>query len=490
MSRAEPTAEVERKFVPVGEQPLPDLTGLAQLGRTTAFDLVATYYDTIDFDLTVAHQVVRRRLGGDDEGWHVKLAGTDSEHRREYHAPLGLTRPPAALRELVAGTLGEQALLPVAELRTHRVQSELRDSAGGLLAYLCDDRVLATAGEHRQAWREAEVELAGGSFDFLEAVTTAFESAGVPWSAEAAKIGQALGPALADHERQAQGVAGAGRVVLAYLAVQIGVLQEREAAVLADLPDAVHRSRVATRRLRSSLRTFAPLFTGDAAARLRAELGWHAAELGAPRDAEVLRDGLLATMDELGLDPQAPERQLLTERLGEEHALAHAELARTMASARYDALHEAMMAFLAAPPFAAVAAEPAVAELHGLLDRARGRVARLHADALAAPDDLTRWHEVRKAAKAVRYGAEALVGVLGERAQAHAALWEAVTDALGQVQDSVVARATVTRLAAEPAVQGGEAGAFTSLLAHHAERGRLHLARGRQALEEALAASL
>ncbi|HMS37171.1 MAG TPA: hypothetical protein PKA93_08435, partial [Arachnia sp.] len=64
----------------------------------------------------------------------------------------------------------------------------------------------------------------------------------------------------------------------------------------------------------------------------------------------------------------------------------------------------------------------------------------------------------------------------------HAAAWEAVTDALGEVQDSVVARDALTDRAGDPVVD--------TLLAFQVGRGQAELARGRAALESALAASL
>ena len=498
----ESAAEIERKFELGPEQELPALDSLATVTGTEEFDLVATYYDTLHFALTRAHVVLRHRLGGTDAGWHVKLAEADSEHRREHHAPPEAPRPPAALRELVAEPLDGQALLPVARVTNRRRQSELRDG-DTLLAYLCDDHVQAVAGDVTQSWREAEVELVDGSHGFLDRVTDFLADAGVRVSPDASKIGRALGGALAEDDRQSAGVPSAGAVVFDYLSEQVGALQEREAGVRVDEPDAVHRCRVATRRLRSALRTFGAVF-GDpdeqasalvegevpSASRLRKELKWYAAELGAARDAEVLRDGLVEALDALGVPSRAAERGLLVDRLTAEHAKAHDDLVASMDTGRYDTLHNELVDFLVARPTSAVASEPAVVELHGLLDKARGRVATLYARALDDPDDLRRWHEVRKAAKAVRYGAEALVPVLGDRASDHAALWEAVTDSLGEVQDTVVARETVTRLADEQVAAGHEVGAFAGLLAHEAERCRAQLALGRQAVEAALAASL
>ena len=55
-------------------------------------------------------------------------------------------------------------------------------------------------------------------------------------------------------------------------------------------PEGVHQARVATRRLRSHLRTFRELLDPEWTRALRDELGWLGDELGAVRDADVLLD--------------------------------------------------------------------------------------------------------------------------------------------------------------------------------------------------------
>ncbi|KIF03237.1 hypothetical protein PL81_25435, partial [Streptomyces sp. RSD-27] len=76
--------------------------------------------------------------------------------------------------------------------------------------------------------------------------------------------------------------------VLAYLREQRDALVAQDPAVRRDLPDSVHRMRVATRRLRSALATHRKVLDRTATDPLREELRWLAAELGADRDREVL----------------------------------------------------------------------------------------------------------------------------------------------------------------------------------------------------------
>ena len=79
------TAEIERKFALADGQALPGLEHLGDPGEVVELQLAATYFDSPHFVLTRAHQVVRHRVGGVDEGWHVKLPGNDAEHLSLIH---------------------------------------------------------------------------------------------------------------------------------------------------------------------------------------------------------------------------------------------------------------------------------------------------------------------------------------------------------------------------------------------------------------------
>lgn len=84
-------------------------------------------------------------------------------------------------------------------------------------------------------------------------------------------------------------------LVAAYLGTQVDELRANEPGARIGSPDAVHRMRVASRRLRSTLATFVPLFVGPASHQLRHELLWLGAVLGPVRDVEVMRDHLHGT---------------------------------------------------------------------------------------------------------------------------------------------------------------------------------------------------
>ena len=200
--------ETERKYDAAAGFALPDLAGLGGVAAVTGpqtYRLRAIYFDTADFRLAAAKITLRRRTGGTDAGWHLKLpAGVDS--RREVHAPLGrgASRVPGRLTELVAGWTGGQPLHPIARLATTRRVRRLARRDGEVLAEVADDLVVgslpapAAAGpgmpEWREAsrWREIEIELVTGSRELLDSAGEALRRAGAAPSAAASKLSRLL----------------------------------------------------------------------------------------------------------------------------------------------------------------------------------------------------------------------------------------------------------------------------------------------------------
>lgn len=276
--------------------------------------------------------------------------------------------------------------------------------------------------------------------------------------------------------------------VVAYLRAQADTLATRAEDVLNDAPDAVHKSRVATRRSRSALKTFRPLFKKRAARELRDELAWHADRLGAPRDAEVLKERLLATLDDLPADKVVgPVRERLTGGLDDAHAEAHADLTASMHTTRYTAMRAMLDAFAIDPPLSKAGRVATNAELSALLAGAIDRVRRITVRAEEIPSDLHLWHEVRKVAKAARYCSEALVDAFGEPAKAQADAWEEVTGALGEVQDTVVAEHTLIQRAATALEAGEPVDTYLALEGAELRLRAESLATGRRVLADALA---
>ena len=83
---------------------------------------------------------------------------------------------------------------------------------------------------------------------------------------------------------------------------QVTDLRAWEAKLRLDQPDSVHRYRVATRRLRSTLSGFRPLFDDRVVDELRTELKTVAAMVSRARDAETVHGRVKALLVEESVD--------------------------------------------------------------------------------------------------------------------------------------------------------------------------------------------
>ncbi|MEV7184290.1 CHAD domain-containing protein [Kitasatospora sp. NPDC093102] len=246
-----------------------------------------------------------------------------------------------------------------------------------------------------------------------------------------------------------------GQVLLARIEAQAVVLAGLDDAVRADEPDAVHRMRVACRRLRSALQTFRRLFTPGATDDLVAELRWLAAALGGARDREVLAERLVAQARELPAECEPQRVAAALERWGEaEYRQVWPEVVAALDSPRRRALGEAIAILLADPPLRPRAGRGAVQELSRIAAREQDRTAeRVRTALAAAPEERNAaLHQARKAAKRARYAGETAVPVAGARAERYARRMKAVQEVLGDHQDAVVAAGTLVAHAAS----GGE----------------------------------
>ncbi|PFG38635.1 CHAD domain-containing protein [Georgenia soli] len=444
--------EVERKFT-VDDGFRPDRVPLADglvLAAADELDLRSTYVDTPDLRLAARGVTLRRRTGGVDDGWHLKLpAGPDG--RTEVHEPPGPegTTPPERLRHLVAVHVRDGRLLPVARLRTRRAVYRITDGSpdAPVLAELVDDRVTAESlGEEMTVttWRELEVELADGGADLLDRVEQSLRAAGAEPAPGPSKLLRALG----DRVPHPAAVPEIGRrstaadVVLAYVTAQVRALTDADPGVRLNTPDAVHQMRVASRRLRSALKTFRDVLDRGRTDPLRAELRWLAHVLGGARDTEVMharvRTLLLAGPDD---EARVVTVRRVDHELGERHGRALGAARTELDGARYFRVLDDLDALLADPHLTSRAGRPARKELPRRVRSAYRDVRRCHDLAEAASPGRERelaLHEVRKAAKRARYAAEAVAPVAGKRARRFAGAMEEIQDVLGEHRDSIV----------------------------------------------------
>ncbi|MFF4724785.1 CHAD domain-containing protein [Streptomyces mirabilis] len=506
---ADTKREIERKYEgpPAGgDAPLPDLTdvpGVSGVIDKGVAELDATYYDTADQRLATASLTLRRRTGGDDAGWHLKLPVSEGV-RDEIRAPLSDTVP-EDLTALVRSRIREAELVPVVRLLSARDIRHLVDASGTLLAEVSVDRVRAerlSGGAGSAEWTEIEVELADdGDPAFLDKVEKKLRKAGIKRSASASKLAKALDdtaprPEKAEKPEKAgkaekagkPGKAGkaadvskattttgakpeppdstprtAGDHILTYVRAQRDAIVELDPAVRRDVPDSVHRMRVATRRLRSTFRSYGKILDRTVTDPIGVELKWLAAELGVDRDQEVLTEHLTTALDDLPSDlVTGPVQARLNTWSGARRSGSRQHLIAVLDGKRYLDLLTTLDTLVAGPPLLEAASKKPEKVIAKAVRKDFKKVADLVGEALELPPGSERdlaMHNARKKAKRTRYAAEAATPALGNPAADLVKSMKSLQTLLGDHQDSVMVRGALRELATE-AHEAGE-NAFT-----------------------------
>ena len=415
--------------------------------------LRTTYYDTTDLRLARWGASLRYRPG---EGWTVKLPeGKDGALlvRAEHTFPGDGNRPPAEARALIRPFVRTAQLSPSVRMRTLRRPVELSDPEGKRLAEVVDDEVQVLDGRRILArFRELEVELdPAADAGLLDGVVDRLVAAGAIAAEPTAKYLRALGgreramgPEVVEPE------VGAGASVETLLRHDLATstlrLFRHEAGVrTGEDPEAVHQARVATRRIRSTLRTFSKLLDEEWTDRLRADLKWLANLLGQVRDTDVLLERFADHLAELPADDQKAGRRLLA-RLSEQRDQARRRLLGAMAQDKYVDLLDDLVAAAAAPALLPGADRPAAEVMPPLV---RKPWKKLRKEVRKAGDDPANeeLHQIRIRAKRARYAAEAVEPVFGKPAGTFADAVADIQSVLGDHQDAVVGEAWLRQAA-------------------------------------------
>jgi CHAD domain-containing protein len=461
--------EIEQKYDADSDFTLPDLTGLPGIHAVSApltHVLVANYFDTDDLRLAACGVTLRRRRGGEDAGWHLKIPAGPST-KNELRAPLGRAKVvPARLANLVAARTRGEPLRSVATLETNRTVVRLLGADDEVLAEVADDAVIGHVHDHRldhggrpgdaavSAWREIEVELGSGSPTLLKAVGKRLREGRARPADASSKLGRLLGDAVPAPPRPVEATTArcaTGDVVVAYLAAQRDALLSHDPKARLAEYDAVHKMRVAVRRIRSTLKGYGAVLDREQTDTLQPELKWLADVLGIVRDLEVLRERFTCHLDDLPHELGAHRAWL--EALGRQEHAGYRRLNTVLKEPRYFALLDALDTLVADPPWTDRAGRRAGKELPRLVRRGWRRLERAYgAIETASPEDRdTARHDARKAAKRTRYTAEAAAPALGSPAAAVAANAKGMQDVLGRFQDGVIAQERLSHIAAEAA---------------------------------------
>ena len=461
--------EWEQKFDAPESDVTPSFDGLAVVSRIDkppTEHLDAVYFDTVNHDLAKNWITLRRRTGGHDEGWHLKLPA--GEARTEMRAPLGdaqdSRKVPAALLDVVRAIVRDRALTPVARITTARNVTMLYGPDGGALAEFADDTVTACrlnpadgSEEEKQRWREWELELVDAGVDGAKGILARLANRVLDAGGEPAGHGSKLAKVLGEStpERPQPPSDPVHRAV----AEQVAQLLSWDRAVRADADDAVHQMRVTIRQIRSLLQASEEEFGLTDDATILTELRELAGVLGVARDAEVLADRYRDALDALPPEQvRGPVRQRLVDGGWQRYKAGLNRSLKAMRSERYFRLLDALDdVVITAPP---LDEDHPHATIQSGYKRVRNR-ARAAAEATNEHELDEALHRVRKAAKRLRYVAAA-TGNSTVSANA-----KTIQGLLGDLQDSVVSR-TFLLSEATAAHQAGE-DTFTYGVLHQRE---------------------
>jgi CHAD domain-containing protein len=479
--------EVERKFDVVDSTVAPSFEGLsavARVERSPSQQLDAVYFDTPSHDLAAHRVTLRRRTGGTDAGWHLKLpAGPDA--RTEVRMPLGDDGDevvPDDLLDVVAAIVRDRGVAPVARISTVRHIETLYGPDGAELAEFCDDQVsawaaggLAEGDDAEQQWREWELELidsGDGAPDttLLNRLSNRLHDAGAVPAGHGSKLARVLDDRASVPGHPQDGRAVPVEPVHRAVAEQVDELLVWDRAVRADTYDSVHQMRVITRKIRSLLQASEESFGLSDDAWILDELRQLASVLGDARDAEVLAERYERALDELPADLlRGRVRERLVDGAKRRYQAGLRRSLTAMRSQRYFRLLDALGGLVAAEPAAPPPGqEPTPVTIDSAYKRVR-KAAKAATNARSESTDEERdeaLHRIRKGAKRLRYTAAATT----------------VQTLLGDHQDSVVSR-THLHQQAEAAHAHGE-DTFTYGLLYQQENDLAK--RSRSQLDDAL----
>ncbi len=417
--------------------------------------LESAYYDTADLDLQSHGIVLRRRDGDDDTGWQLKVPA--AEGRIEIRTSLA-DEPPTELEELLIGLRLGKPLVNVATLRTERTRYRIRERGQDrACAELADDLVRASVDHRLLAWREIEVEYERDGRTLSRRLAKRLSKAGARPSRYRSKLEHAFGGVDAPNANGDAAPSAFGE----YVTAQIDAIFDGDIALRRG-QDPIHDTRVAIRRLRSTIRVFGKLLDRAAAEHVDEELKWFAGLLGEVRDRQVQRrrfGKVLADWPpELVLGPVANR---INAELQSEQLRARKEVAEAMASQRYLDILTILQQWRTQVP---ATTEPSAKRLHKRAMKAERKADGRLAAAVDGGDGAM-LHRARKAAKRARYAAELRRPIDGsaaaKKAEKH---FKRIQRVLGEHQDSVVASDALRRFALTAGTTPGENGFTYGLL--------------------------
>jgi CHAD domain-containing protein len=436
---------------------LPDLRpSVGQTIRLPEETLRSTYFDTRDLRLwergiTLRYQEAEDASAGE---WILTSFGDGIDRDRELTWPASRGPIPPQAQELIRGIVRRAPLGAATELVSTRRRLVFRDSDGTDWGELDDELITVVQGPtERLRFREIELE-ANADADRSAAVVNDLSRAGACVETPP-RLARALGLAMPDRplSEHLNRRSTIGDVVMASLDSGLRRLLDHDFRLRATSspdPEDVHQARVASRRLRSDLKTFRGVLDPVWVDHTRVQLEWLGDMLGRVRNFDVFEEMLTSQKDD---DSDAAEGwAIVLGRLARERSDAASIARAALDATEYLDLVDRLHAARNQPPFFGEipADAPAKRVLPGLVGAQWRRLRRRVRKADATPSD-DQLHRIRIAAKQLRYGSEAAQPVIGKPARRVAKDAEQLQELLGNQHDSVTLSEWVRKSArAEP----------------------------------------
>ncbi len=360
----------------------------------------STYHDTADRRLGRSGVALRRRLENGKSTWEVELP--EAPGHVAVAAPGGPAGPPPLIADLLQAIVRQGELVEIAAVQTER-SDDLHDEVSLLQNGSVVDRFVRESREDDPGLAAIET---GSVRPLPEKPST-----------------RALIQARFEEQYSE-------------------ILAHDPGTRLGDEPEALHKQRVAVRRLRALLRSAAPMLDPIWSNQLREELGWLGRSLGSVRDLDVLLVHLREEVRALEGDDRSAGLQLIA-ALDEERTAARGELVRALGSTRYLTLLARLEEAVPGPRW--VGDDIPVEELAAKSFRKLAKAA----NAFGKDSTDEELHAVRIRAKRARYAAELAETLVGKPATRFVQRARELQDVIGEHQDAVVAEERLRAAAAK-----------------------------------------
>lgn len=405
--------------------------------------LHTVYYDTPDFRLMRWACSLRYRRG---EGWTLKLpvldtASGDALARTEHVFAGELDDVPAEALELATAFLRGAPVSRVAELRTLRVKRDFRCDGTDIAEVVEDDVRVVDGTQVAQRFAQVEIELAKDAApDALDAIASVLQNEGAGKPDPIPKNARAL-ESDGKPEIEIPPLRGGSTICDVVRAAFGAPLRQfiHSDPLLRTSNDieAVHKARVAIRKLRSHLHTFAPVLDEAWALDLRERLRWLQDALAPVRDADVFHKRM-STLSERLPHADIERAQELLATLDAHEKEEHDRLRKSLHEPHYVDLLDELVNAAREPQFTHDPSDDATRCMPEIMQKVFKKTRKAVRKAGEQPSDRA-LHRIRIKSKHLRYAAEAFADVVGQNAKRYASRVERLQEMLGEQHDGVVA---------------------------------------------------